>query len=138
REIIVTPHSGEFSRLAGIDASDVDARRVESARAFAKTHEVMVVLKGAPSVTAEPRGTVILNSTGNPGMATVGSGDVLSGVVAGLWAQGMQPIDAASSGVWLHGRSGDLAAAKLGERSLVAQDLIDFLPNAFQSIRDLA
>ena len=138
REIIVTPHSGEFSRLAGIDASEVDARRVESARDFAKTHGVTVVLKGAPSVTAEPRGTVILNSTGNPGMATVGSGDVLSGVVAGLWAQGMQPIDAASSGVWLHGRSGDLAAAKLGERSLVAQDLIDFLSHAFQSIRDLA
>ncbi len=137
-EIIVTPHSGEFARLAGVEASEVDARRIEHARAFAKAHGVVVVLKGGPSATADPGGTVILNSTGNPGMATVGSGDVLSGVVAGLWAQGMESMDAASSGVWFHGRSGDLAAAKLGERSIVAQDLIDFLPPAFQSIQDSA
>lgn len=137
-KITITPHAGELSRLAGIAASDIEADRIEQARGFAKSYRVTVVLKGAPTATADPGGTVILNSTGNPGMATVGSGDVLSGVVAGLWAQGMKQDQAAFSGVWLHGRSGDRAARKLGERSIVAQDLIDYLPAAIQSLQDPA
>jgi NAD(P)H-hydrate epimerase len=136
-EIIVTPHTGEFSRLAGVAASDTEVHRIERAREFSKTHRVAIVLKGAPTATADPEGTVVLNSTGNAGMATVGSGDVLSGIVAGLWAQGMGRMQAASSGVWLHGKSGDLAAAKLGERSIVAQDLIDYLPPAMQTVQDV-
>ena len=91
-----------------------------------------LVLKGAPTATATSDGTVYLNSTGNPGMATVGSGDVLTGIIGSLWAQGMNPGHAACSGVLLHGMSGDLAAADIGQRSIVAGDLVDFLSRAFQ------
>ena len=133
-EMTITPHAGEFSRLTGIATSDVETHRIAHARKFSNHHRTTVVLKGAPSATADPDGTVILNSTGNPGMATVGSGDVLSGMIAALWAQGMMQTPAAASGVWLHGQSGDLAAKALGERSIVAQDLIDYLPLALQSI----
>lgn len=133
-EITITPHAGEFSRLSGIATSDVETQRIAHARRFSKDHGITVVLKGAPTATADPYGNVILNSTGNPGMATVGSGDVLSGIIAALWAQGMMQTPAAASGVWLHGQSGDLAAKALGERSVVAQDLMDYLPLALQSI----
>ena len=133
-EITITPHGGEFSRLSGIETPDIEARRIEHARKFSKDYRITVVLKGAPTATADPAGTVILNSTGNPGMATVGSGDVLSGIIGGLWAQGMQQTPAAAAGAWLHGQSGDLAAGILGERGVVAQDLIDYLPPAMQSL----
>jgi NAD(P)H-hydrate epimerase len=133
-DLILTPHAGEFSQLSGMSAREVESSRVESARTFARAQGVTVVLKGAPTATAMPDGTVILNTTGNPGLATVGSGDVLSGVIAGLWAQGCTTLDAASSGVYLHGRAGDLGAAKVGQRSLVAGDLIQFLPFTFEEL----
>lgn len=132
--VILTPHTGELGRLTGRDASDVEAGRVESARSYARRWKCVLVLKGAPTVTAVPEGDVFINSTGNPGMATVGSGDVLTGLVAGLWAQGMESEEAAYSGVFLHGLAGDLARRRLGERSLVAGDLIAMLPAAFRRL----
>jgi len=133
-EITITPHVGEFSRLSKIASADVEAQRIDHARGFSRDTRTTLVLKGAPTVTADAAGTAILNSTGNPGMATVGSGDVLSGIIAALWAQGMGQTQAAATGVWIHGKSGDLAADALGERSIVAQDLIDSLPHALQSV----
>lgn len=130
--VTLTPHTGEFSRLTGHPAADVERLRLHEVRIFSREIRQTVVLKGAPTVTGIPDGSVFVNSTGNPGMATVGSGDVLSGIVAGLWAQGMDQGPAAYTGVWVHGRAGDLAKGRMGERSVVAGDLIDFLPRAME------
>ncbi|MCU0412525.1 MAG: NAD(P)H-hydrate dehydratase, partial [Bacteroidetes bacterium] len=113
---------------------DIETDRVESVRAYARATRSAVILKGVPTATASSDGTVILNSTGNPGMATVGSGDVLAGIVAGLWAQGMEQHAAAWCAAFVHGLSGDIAAERMGERSLVAGDLIEYLPKAFARI----
>jgi ADP-dependent NAD(P)H-hydrate dehydratase / NAD(P)H-hydrate epimerase len=131
-QFILTPHVGEFSRLTGMPHIEVEHNRIEAARVLAKQIDATIVLKGVPTITASKDGICFLNSTGNPGMATAGSGDVLSGIIAGLWAQGMPDEEAAYAGVYLHGVSGDLAAKKLGERSLLAHDLIDYLPAAMQ------
>lgn len=131
---VLTPHTGECSHLIGIAAKEIDAKRIEHARAAAKMLGSIMVLKGAPTVTATPEGDVFVNSTGNPGMATVGSGDVLSGIITGLWAQGMDPVQAGYGGVYLHGSSGDIAAGKFGQRSVVAGDLITFLPDALTAV----
>ncbi|MEX0736898.1 MAG: NAD(P)H-hydrate dehydratase [Bacteroidota bacterium] len=128
--IIVTPHAGEASRLLGISPKQIERERVEVARRGAREGGVTFVLKGAPTVTGSPDGMTYINSTGNPGMATVGTGDVLCGLIAGMWAQGMDQHSAAFTGVYLHGLAGDLAATKLGVRSLVARDILDFLPAA--------
>jgi NAD(P)H-hydrate epimerase len=133
-QFILTPHVGEFSRFTGISPIEVEHRRIECARELAKKIGVTIVLKGVPTVTAIDNGDVFLNSTGNPGMATAGSGDVLSGIIAGLWAQGLSTAEAAWAGVYLHGLSGDIVAGKIGERSLMANDIIDFLPSAFQNV----
>jgi NAD(P)H-hydrate epimerase len=101
---------------------------------LAKRIGVTIVLKGAPTIIASKDGSAILNSTGNPGMATAGTGDVLSGIIAGLWAQRMSDTEAAWAGVYLHGLSGDTIAKKIGERSLVANDIIEYLPSALQSV----
>ncbi|HEY4612800.1 MAG TPA: NAD(P)H-hydrate dehydratase, partial [Bacteroidota bacterium] len=131
---ILTPHAGECSRLLNIPSRTVETERVGMARHAATSAKATFVLKGGPTVTGAIDGKEYINSTGNPGMATVGSGDVLSGIIAGLWAQGMSDINAAVAGVFLHGLSGNLVREKLGERSIVAQDLIDFLPRAFQEV----
>ena len=130
RDWIVTPHSGEFSPLVGLPPSSIEEDRVEVTRAFARRTAWTTVLKGSPTCTAEANGTVTINSTGNPGMATVGSGDVLAGLVAGFRAQGMTSAAAAWSGVYIHGRGGDLARERLGERSLLAGDILDSIPHA--------
>ncbi|MBI3787118.1 MAG: bifunctional ADP-dependent NAD(P)H-hydrate dehydratase/NAD(P)H-hydrate epimerase, partial [Ignavibacteriales bacterium] len=108
--------------------------RIESARMFSSSIKGTIVLKGAPTATASADGHVYLNSTGNPGMATIGSGDVLTGLIAALWAKRIEKEAAAYSGVLLHGLAGDLACAAYGERSLVAHDLIDYLPHAFRDV----
>ena len=132
---ILTPHTGEFSRLSGMTSESIERNRAKGlAHSAAVSWNATVVLKGGPTITATRDGMEYINSTGNPGMATVGSGDVLSGIIASLWAQGMTDADAALAGVFIHGYSGNLARAKYGERSLVAQDLVDFLPSAFQEI----
>ncbi len=131
--VILTPHPGEMSRLSGVSQEVLNTRRVDVAREFSRRSQVIVVLKGARTVIAEPDGWAWINTTGNPGMATAGTGDVLTGMIAGLIAQGMSPIDAARIGVFLHGRCGDLAAAKRGERGLIAGDLIREIPKAWSA-----
>ncbi|WP_126426863.1 NAD(P)H-hydrate dehydratase [Brevibacillus marinus] len=125
---ILTPHPGEMARLTGLSVREVQANRIQLARGYAVEHQVTVVLKGAGTVVAAPDGTVYVNLTGNPGMATGGSGDVLAGMIGSLLAQGMPATAAACLGVWLHGTAGDRAAASRGGAySLVAGDIIDAL-----------
>jgi NAD(P)H-hydrate epimerase len=128
---VLTPHVGELSRLTGEEPGWIESCRVNTARKAAKRLASIVVLKGAPTVTATPEGMTYLNSTGNPGMATAGAGDVLTGIIASLLAQGMRPEQAAYSGVFIHGMAGDLARKRLGPRSVMALDLIKQLPRTF-------
>jgi len=129
--LVLTPHPGEFARLAGLETSAVQARRQELAQRFAQTHRVILVLKGAGTVVTDGQ-RVYVNTTGNPGMATGGTGDVLGGLIAALLGQGMEAFAAAQLGVYLHGRAGDLARDRLGEASLIAADLLEYLPAAFK------
>jgi NAD(P)H-hydrate epimerase len=129
-QLVVTPHTGEMSRLTGLPSAEIDADRIEVASSFARRHRVVVVLKGAPTVTAHPDGRVVINSAGNPGMATIGAGDVLAGTIAGMWAQRMDSFEASFSGVFVHGFAGDLAKQQIGETSVVASDILQYLPSA--------
>ncbi|MBI3765551.1 MAG: NAD(P)H-hydrate dehydratase, partial [Ignavibacteriales bacterium] len=128
KEIIITPHTGELSRLIGMPSEEIERDRVEIARKVARQFTLTLVLKGAPTVTASEDGKVYINSTGNPGMATAGSGDVLAGLIGGLWAQGMKRTEAAYAGVFLHGLAGDRARQVFGEKSLMATDIQEQLP----------
>lgn len=128
---ILTPHTGELARLVGGESATLDRLRVEAARDSAHALGSIVVLKGAPTVTAE-KGRTVINATGNPGMATIGAGDVLSGIIAGLVGQHLSPFDAAYAGVFLHGKAGDLAAKEFGERSVLATDILSHIPNALK------
>ncbi|MGB9236931.1 MAG: NAD(P)H-hydrate dehydratase [Terriglobales bacterium] len=132
RSVVITPHPGEMARLTGLTIAQIQANRLEVARKFSREHELIVILKGHRTLTAAPDGTVWVNSTGNPGMATGGTGDVLTGMVAGLIAQHPESaLRAAALAVYLHGLAGDVAAEVLGEHSLVATDLVRFLPESF-------
>ena len=129
--IIITPHPGEMARLIGRSNAEVVADRIRIAREFATSHHVITVLKGSRSLIAAPDGEVYVNPTGNAGMATAGSGDVLTGLIAGLLAQRPQAaLEAAIVGVYLHGLAGDIAASKLGLRSLIASDITAHLSEA--------
>ncbi len=128
-ERVLTPHPGEFARLVG-QKLDGDAR-VDAAGELAKQSNVVIVLKGHRTCTTDGQQSAI-NETGNPGMATGGSGDVLTGLIVAFLCQGFSPFDAARLGVYLHGLSGDIAAAEVGEVSLIASDLVQFLPDAFE------
>jgi ADP-dependent NAD(P)H-hydrate dehydratase / NAD(P)H-hydrate epimerase len=132
--LIFTPHPGEMARLVGSTVKDVQARRWEVAREFARQHGVVLVLKGAGTVVTDPTGKLWINSTGNPGMAKGGSGDVLTGIIGALLAQGLTPLDAARAGVFVHGVAGDIARERQSERSLLASDLIASLGAAFERL----
>ncbi|HMB82610.1 MAG TPA: NAD(P)H-hydrate dehydratase [Terriglobales bacterium] len=137
RTLVITPHPGEMSRLTGLSIAEIQANRLEVARNFAREHELIVVLKGHRTLIAAPDSTVWVNSTGNPGMATGGTGDILTGMVAGLIAQHPQhALEATVLAVYLHGLAGDLASESVGENSLVATDLVRFLPQAFAQMRN--
>jgi NAD(P)H-hydrate epimerase len=135
RELVVTPHPGEMARLTGLTIEAIQKDRIGVARKFAAEHKCVVVLKGWRTLIAQPDGYVWVNTTGNPGMATGGTGDVLTGMIASLTGQysqkdrGVHPILAA---VYLHGLAGDLARDELGEHSMIATDLLRFLPQAFR------
>ncbi len=129
---IFTPHLGEWERLVGKWKGGYD--RLQIAQAFCKTHKVFVILKGAKSSIVCPDGEVYFNSTGNSGMATAGSGDVLTGILTGLLAQGYAPKQAAILGVYIHGLAGDLALKKGSRESVIASDIITHLGQAFQTI----
>lgn len=131
---ILTPHPGEMARLCGlVSAADVQRDRLGLASRFARQSGCVVVLKGRGTVVADGE-RCFVNSTGNPGMATGGSGDVLTGVVAALLAQGLPPFDAAALGAYVHGLAGDLAADETGQVSLMAEDILDALPRAFRQM----
>lgn len=129
---ILTPHPGEFKRLVGNWSDDFE--RLEKAKALAREIKCVIVLKGAYTTILSPQGNAYFNSTGNPGMAKGGSGDVLTGILTGLLTQFMPPLDAAILGVYLHGAAGDLALYEKGEHALIASDIIEFLPAAFKRL----
>lgn len=130
--IIITPHPGEMSRLTGLTVQEINKNREEVAVEFAKKYGVVCVLKGAGTVVADKEGKVLINTTGNSGMATGGSGDVLAGIVSAFSAQGASALDAAAAGVYLHGLAGDIAKDRFGKISMLPTDLIDCISLAFQ------
>lgn len=131
---IVTPHEGEFARLSGIGKNRISSNRKGIAKRFSTQYHCILVLKGSRTLVAEPGGKVYENRTGNAGMATAGTGDVLTGMIAGLLAQGFEPFYAACLAVYAHGRAGDLAAQKKGQTSLIASDLLGQLPAVFKRL----
>jgi hydroxyethylthiazole kinase-like uncharacterized protein yjeF len=132
--LILTPHPGEFARLTGLDVSSIQKNRLDTAADFARKWNVYLVLKGNRTIIASPGGDVYVNLTGNPGMAKGGSGDVLTGIIGGLLATGVSPLDAARLGVYLHGLAGDIAVKTRNETCLSAGDLIETLQYAFETI----
>ena len=140
--VILTPHIGEMARLLRRGPMDYAGLRekiskegIQTPVSFAKETGTYLILKGAPTVVAVPEGRAFINTTGNPGMATAGAGDVLTGIVAGFLGQGLNPLSAAILGVYMHGLAGDVAATEKGMHSMIATDLIDHLPGAFASLR---
>ncbi|MEN7972374.1 MAG: NAD(P)H-hydrate dehydratase [Verrucomicrobiota bacterium] len=132
--VVLTPHPGEFAALFGLKAEDVQEDRLGMAKMAAAKLGATIVLKGAGTVVAAPEHPLAINLTGNPGMASGGSGDVLAGMIAGLTGQGISSFEAACAAVWLHGRAGDLAAAEKSQASMIAPDLIEKLPEAFRDV----
>ncbi len=138
RALVLTPHPGEMSRLTGLATKEIQGNRIEIARKFAQEHRLILVLKGHRTLIALPDGTVWVNPTGNPGMATGGTGDVLTGMVSGLIAQNLNDIPhAVIAAVYLHGLAGDVARERLGEQCMIAGDLLDALPEAVGRVKGL-
>jgi ADP-dependent NAD(P)H-hydrate dehydratase / NAD(P)H-hydrate epimerase len=136
---ILTPHPGEMARLANKTVPEIQASRIETARAFAQERGVYLVLKGNRSVIAAPDGRAWINPTGSPALATGGTGDVLTGMIAGLIAQFPDQLETAIlAAVYLHGRAGETGAKKLGEKTLIATDIFEFLPEAMREVADLS
>ena len=133
--VILTPHPGEMARLMGLTTDTVQADRIGVATTCAAAYGCIVVLKGHKTVIAAPQGEVYINTTGNPGMASGGTGDVLTGMIGGLLAQGLPPLEAAAWGTYLHGLAGDRAAQALGEIPLIAGDVIDHIPDALRDVK---
>jgi len=131
---VITPHPGEMARLSGLDITGIRRSPIQVAGDFAAEHGLVVLLKGAPSIIAEPSGRTILNPTGSAALAKAGSGDVLTGILTALLAQGLDAFPAAWCACYLHGLAGDLAACRLGERSVVAADLLHEIPAALQQV----
>jgi ADP-dependent NAD(P)H-hydrate dehydratase / NAD(P)H-hydrate epimerase len=134
QQTVITPHPGEMARLSGESPVFVNKNKKEVAKKFSSEYNVTTVLKGYKTVVVSPGKDLYINSTGNPGMATAGCGDVLSGIIAALLSSGMQAFKAARLGVYIHGLSGDIAAKQTGEVSLRARDLLRFLPEAFKKV----
>jgi NAD(P)H-hydrate epimerase len=132
---VLTPHPGEASRLLGISRDALLRDRLALVQDVARTHSVHLVLKGARTLVADPKGSLAINPTGNPGMASGGTGDVLTGMIGGLLARGVEPGLAARAGVYLHGLAGDLAAQAVGPEALIAGDLLDQCPAALRALR---
>ncbi|MBZ5705430.1 MAG: NAD(P)H-hydrate dehydratase [Acidobacteriia bacterium] len=139
RALVITPHPGEMARLTNSTAVAVQRDRLTVARTFAREHEIIVVLKGHRTLIAQPDGTVWVNTTGNPGMATGGTGDILTGMVAGFISQNPgHVVEAVIAAVYLHGLAGDVSRESMGEQSLVATDLVRVLPEAMRRVREAA
>jgi NAD(P)H-hydrate epimerase len=134
KNVVLTPHRGEFSRMVGMAPDMIEENIFSIASDFAKKFNVVLVVKGAPTFVAHSNGKIFVNSTGNPGMSTAGSGDVLAGIIASFIGQGNSALDASVNGVYIHGRAGDLAAEKNGIHGMIASDMIHYLPAAIQGI----
>lgn len=133
-EIIITPHPGEMSRLLGTTTEEIQSNRLDAARKTASRFNCITVLKGARTLIAEPSGRVFINPTGNVGMATGGTGDVLAGTIGGLLAQGLSTLDAAVCGTFIHGKAGDIAALNIGMAGMIAGDVLRALPEALKEL----
>ncbi len=129
---ILTPHLGEMARLTGRSIEFIQRNRKKVAQGFAKKHNVILVLKGHHTIVADPSGKTYINNTGNPGMASAGVGDVLTGIIASFLGQGLSAFDAAKLGVYIHGMAGDVAAQEVGQVSLTATDLLNKLPEVLR------
>ena len=132
--LVLTPHSGEMSRLSGVEASSIERDRFAAAAHYAREWNQVLVLKGAPTIVADPLGRMSVNPTGNPLLATAGTGDILAGCISALLAGGAAPYDAARAGVYIHGYAADLAIQSFGDRGMVAGDLLPLLPVAIRQI----
>jgi len=132
---VLTPHPGEFAQLSGFDKPHSNGEKISQGLSFVEKHPTTLVLKGAPTLIFSQEGEVFINSTGNVGMATAGSGDVLAGIISGLLAQGLPPLQSALLGTWLHGKSGDLYVAAHCEESLTAPHLIENLSSAIRGLK---
>jgi NAD(P)H-hydrate epimerase len=132
--VCLTPHPGEMARLLGSSTAEVQSDRLVAALEAARRFGAITVLKGARTLIASPDGEVSINLTGNPGMASGGVGDVLTGLIGGLLARGLTPLDACRAGVYLHGFAGDLASKTVGEIALTASDLLKALPQAIHQV----
>jgi hydroxyethylthiazole kinase-like uncharacterized protein yjeF len=136
RTLVLTPHPGEMARLTGLSTAAIQRDRLNVARSFAREHELILVLKGDRTIVAKADGEAWVNTTGNPGMSTGGTGDILTGMVAGVLAQNpRREFAAVLAAVYLHGMAGDIARDSMGEHSLVATDLVTTLPEAFRRVR---
>ena len=133
-DTVLTPHPGEMARLTNTSVPALEKDRIGTAQQFASKYGVTLVFKGAPTVTSTPNGSLWVNSTGNPGMATGGMGDVLTGIIAGLMAQGIPSESAAALAVYLHGLAGDITAETLGMPGLIANDVLKVVPKAIFSL----
>jgi NAD(P)H-hydrate epimerase len=129
---ILTPHPGEMARLIQSTSKEVQENRIVVSRDFSQTHRVYLVLKGHRTLIATPKGEIFINPTGNPGLASGGTGDVLTGMIGGLICQGIDILSSLQISVYLHGLAGDTVAQELGEKSLVATDLIKKIPSLLQ------
>jgi hydroxyethylthiazole kinase-like uncharacterized protein yjeF len=134
--VVVTPHPGEMARLTGKSTDQIQADRIKAAAAFSEKWGTVTVLKGANSVIADPQGNIYINTTGNPGMASGGSGDVLAGVIASFIAQGIEPSKAACAAVYIHGRAADLLAGEKGMYGLAASELAERIPMAIKLTKE--
>jgi NAD(P)H-hydrate epimerase len=133
---VLTPHPGEFARLTGLTVPEIEADRVRAAVAYSASTGAYLVLKGSPTIVATPDGDAFINSSGGPGLATAGTGDVLTGVIAAMLAQGLSPLEAALLGVYVHGAAGDHASARFGAHGLIASDVAEALPGVLASLAD--
>jgi NAD(P)H-hydrate epimerase len=139
RTLVLTPHPGEMSRLTGLSTAVIQRDRINVGRTFAKDHDLILVLKGDHTIVAGPDGNTWVNPTGNPGMATGGTGDILTGIIAGLLAQNPKhEFEAVLAAVYLHGLAGDIARETMSEHSMVATDLVQALPEAFRRVQSEA
>jgi NAD(P)H-hydrate epimerase len=137
RSIILSPHSGELKRLTGVETPTVPDERADTLRKLVVDSDITIVHKGAPTVVASPGGRIDVNAHGHPGLATAGSGDVLTGAISGMLAQGCAPGEAARVGVYIHSRAAEIAAEITGERGMIAGDCSDSLPMALRELEGL-